>query len=52
MFFGCGGFITGRNAEITSYLSCQIEHILSESKATGEPEGIIATRFAESIIYR
>jgi len=29
-----------------------IEHILSESKATGEPEGIIATRFAESIIYR
>ena len=29
-----------------------IEHILSESKKTGEPEGIIATRFAESIIYR
>ena len=29
-----------------------IEHILTESKSTGEPEGVIATRFAESIIYR
>ena len=29
-----------------------IEHILTESKKTGEPEGIIATRFAESIIYK
>ena len=29
-----------------------IEHILSESKKTGEPEGIIATRYAESIIYK
>ena len=29
-----------------------IEHILSESKRTGEPEGVIATRFAESIIYK
>ena len=29
-----------------------IEHILTESKATGEPEGTIATRFAESIIYK
>ena len=29
-----------------------IEHILSESKATGEPEGIIATRYAESLIYK
>ena len=29
-----------------------IEHILSESKATGEPEGVIATRYAESIIYK
>ena len=29
-----------------------IEHILTESKATGEPEGVIATRYAESIIYR
>ena len=29
-----------------------IEHILSESKTTGEPEGIIATRFAESLIYK
>ena len=29
-----------------------IEHILSESKTTGEPEGVIATRFAESIIYK
>ena len=29
-----------------------IEHILSESKKTGEPEGIIATRYAESLIYR
>ena len=29
-----------------------IEHILSESKRTGEPEGIIATRYAESLIYR
>ena len=29
-----------------------IERILSESKATGEPEGVIATRFAESIIYK
>ena len=28
-----------------------IERILTESKATGEPEGVIATRFAESIIY-
>ena len=28
-----------------------IEHILSESKATGEPEGVIATRYAESLIY-
>ena len=28
-----------------------IEHILSESKKTGEPEGVIATRFAESLIY-
>ncbi len=28
-----------------------IEHILSESKKTGEPEGIIATRYAESLIY-
>ena len=28
-----------------------IEHILSESKKTGEPEGVIATRYAESIIY-
>ena len=28
-----------------------IEHILSESKVTGEPEGVIATRYAESIIY-
>ena len=29
-----------------------IEHILTESKATGEPEGIIATRYAESLIYK
>ena len=29
-----------------------IEHILSESKKTGEPEGVIATRFAESITYK
>ena len=29
-----------------------IEHILSESKSTGEPEGIIATRYAESLIYK
>ena len=29
-----------------------IEHILSESKATGEPEGVIATRYAESLIYK
>jgi leucine dehydrogenase len=29
-----------------------IEHILTESKATGEPEGVIATKYAESIIYR
>jgi len=29
-----------------------IEHILSESKRTGEPEGVIATRYAESIIYK
>ena len=29
-----------------------IEHILSESKKTGEPEGVIATRYAESLIYR
>ncbi len=28
-----------------------IENILTESKATGEPEGVIATRFAESLIY-
>ena len=28
-----------------------IEHILTESKKTGEPEGIIATRWAESIVY-
>jgi len=28
-----------------------IEHILTESKKTGEPEGVIATRYAESIIY-
>ena len=28
-----------------------IEHILTESKTTGEPEGIIATRYAESLIY-
>ena len=28
-----------------------IEHILSESKKTGEPEGVSATRYAESIIY-
>lgn len=28
-----------------------IEHILSESKRTGEPEGTIATRYAESLIY-
>ena len=29
-----------------------IEHILSESKSTGVPEGVIATKYAESIIYR
>ena len=29
-----------------------IERILSESKKTGEPEGIIATRYAESLIYK
>ena len=29
-----------------------IEHILTESKKTGEPEGVIATRFAESLIYK
>ena len=29
-----------------------IEHILTESKATGEPEGVIATRYAESLIYK
>ena len=29
-----------------------IEHILTESKKTGEPEGVIATRYAESLIYR
>ncbi len=29
-----------------------IEHILTESKQTGEPEGVIATRYAESLIYR
>ena len=28
-----------------------LEHILTESKKTGEPEGIIATRYAESLIY-
>ena len=28
-----------------------IERILSESKKTGEPEGVIATRYAESLIY-
>ena len=28
-----------------------IENILSESKKTGEPEGVIATRFAEKLIY-
>ena len=28
-----------------------IERILSESKQTGEPEGIIATRYAESLSY-
>jgi len=28
-----------------------IEQILTESKKTGEPEGVIATRFAESLIY-
>ena len=29
-----------------------IEHILTESKTTGEPEGVIATRYAESLIYK
>ena len=29
-----------------------IEHILSESNQTGEPEGVIATRYADSLIYR
>ncbi len=28
-----------------------IERILTESKETGEPEGVIATRYAESLIY-
>ena len=28
-----------------------IEQILTESKKTGEPEGVIATRFAEKLIY-
>ena len=28
-----------------------IENILTESKKTGEPEGVIATRFAEKLIY-
>ncbi|MBR4864439.1 MAG: Glu/Leu/Phe/Val dehydrogenase [Oscillospiraceae bacterium] len=28
-----------------------IEHILTESKKTGEPEGVIATRYAESLVY-
>ena len=28
-----------------------IEQILTESKKTGEPEGVIATRYAESLIY-
>ena len=28
-----------------------IEEILTESKKTGEPEGVIATRFAEKLIY-
>ena len=28
-----------------------IEHILSESKKTGEPEGVIAPRYAETLIY-
>ena len=28
-----------------------VEHILTESKSTGEPEGVIATRYAESLIY-
>ena len=28
-----------------------IERILSESKQTGEPEGVIATHYAESLIY-
>ena len=28
-----------------------VERILSESKQTGEPEGVIATRYAESLIY-
>ena len=28
-----------------------IEEILTESKKTGEPEGVIATRYAESLIY-
>ena len=28
-----------------------IEHILTESKQSGEPEGVIATRYAESLIY-
>jgi len=28
-----------------------IEHILTESKTTGEPEGVIATRYAESLVY-
>ena len=29
-----------------------IEQILTESKKTGEPEGVIATRYAESLIYK
>ena len=28
-----------------------IENILSEAKKTGEPEGVIATCFAEKLIY-
>ena len=28
-----------------------VERILTESKETGEPEGVIATRYAESLIY-
>ena len=29
-----------------------IEHILTESKSNGKPEGVIATEYAESLIYR